>query len=71
MLKAVPGRPIRASALSRFGSRELDHPNNATQSRKKGRDWLLRPASEKRQGTKSRKVGHLRCSRRYGDLAAA
>jgi hypothetical protein len=29
------------------------------------------PASEKRQGTKSREVGHERCSGRYGDLAAA
>src|SRR5258708_19769999 len=32
---------------------------------------LWRPASEKRQGTKSRGVGHRRCSGRYGDLAAA
>jgi hypothetical protein len=30
----------------------------------------LRPASEKRQGTKSREVGHRRCRGRYGDLAA-
>jgi hypothetical protein len=29
-----------------------------------------RPASEKRQGTKSREVGHRRCSGRYGDFAA-
>ena len=28
-----------------------------------------RPASEKRQGRKSRGVGHQRCSGRYGDLA--
>ena len=32
---------------------------------------LRRPASEKRQGTKSRWVGHGGCSGRYGDLAAA
>jgi hypothetical protein len=32
---------------------------------------LLRLASEKRQGTKSRSVGHRRCSGRYGDLTAA
>jgi len=32
---------------------------------------LGRPASEKRQGTKSRGVGHRRCRGRYGDLAAA
>src|SRR5260370_6464554 len=30
-----------------------------------------RPASEKRQGTKSREVGHRRCRGVYGDLAAA
>jgi hypothetical protein len=30
---------------------------------------LGRPASEKRQGTKSRWVKHGRCSGRYGDLA--
>ena len=28
------------------------------------------PASEKRQGTKSREVGHRRCRGRYGDLTA-
>jgi hypothetical protein len=28
---------------------------------------LGQPASEKRQGTKSRGVGHRRCSGRYGD----
>jgi hypothetical protein len=32
---------------------------------------LMRPASEKRQGTKSRWVGHGRCSGRYGDLTTA
>ena len=32
---------------------------------------LRRPASKKRQGTKSREVGHRRCSGRYGDLMAA
>jgi len=32
---------------------------------------LWRPASEKRQGTKSRGVGRRRCSGRYGDLAPA
>ena len=31
---------------------------------------LRRPASEKRQGTKSREVGHRRRGGRYGDLAA-
>jgi len=31
---------------------------------------LGRPASEKRQGTKSREVGHGRCRVVYGDLAA-
>ena len=34
-------------------------------------DALMRPASEKRQGTKSRKVAHRGCSGRYGDLAWA
>ena len=29
---------------------------------------LMRPATEKRQGTKSREVGQRRCSGRYGDL---
>jgi hypothetical protein len=32
---------------------------------------LWRPASKKRQGTKSREVGHRRCNARYGDLIAA
>jgi hypothetical protein len=32
---------------------------------------LLWPASEKRQGTKSREVGHRWCSGRYGDLIQA
>ena len=32
---------------------------------------LWRPASKKRQGTKSREVGHRRCNGRYGDLMAA
>jgi hypothetical protein len=32
---------------------------------------LWRPASKKRQGTKSREVGHWRGSERYGDLIAA
>ena len=32
---------------------------------------LRRPASEKRQGTKSREVWHWRCCGRYGDLIAA
>ena len=32
---------------------------------------LRRPASEKRQGTKLRWVGHGGCSKRYGELAAA
>jgi hypothetical protein len=31
---------------------------------------LMRPASEKRQGTKSRSVVHRRCGGLYGDLAA-
>ena len=30
-----------------------------------------RPAAEKRQGTKSREVGHRWCNGRYGDLMAA
>jgi hypothetical protein len=32
---------------------------------------LRRPASEKRQGTKSRWVGHWRCRVLYGELSAA
>jgi hypothetical protein len=32
---------------------------------------LGRPASEKRQGTKSREVRHRQCRELYGDLAAA
>ena len=32
---------------------------------------LRRPAAEKRQGTKSREVGHRWCNGRYGDLMAA
>ncbi len=32
---------------------------------------LMRPATEKRQGTKSREVVELRCSGRYGGLMSA
>ena len=32
---------------------------------------LRRPAAEKRQGTKSREVGHRWCNERYGDLMLA
>ena len=32
---------------------------------------LMRPAAEKRQGTKSRDVGQRWCSGRYGDLIPA
>jgi len=32
---------------------------------------LWRPASKKRQGTKSREIGHWQRSGRYGDLMAA
>jgi hypothetical protein len=32
---------------------------------------LMRPAIEKRQGTKSREVVHLRCSGLYGDFNEA
>jgi len=32
---------------------------------------LRRPASEKRQGTKSREVARLRCGGLYGDLITA
>jgi hypothetical protein len=32
---------------------------------------LMRPASEKRQGTKSREVGQRWCSERYGDYMSA
>src|SRR4030088_3788958 len=32
---------------------------------------LWRPAAKKRQGTKSREVGHRWCNGRYGDLMAA
>jgi hypothetical protein len=31
----------------------------------------MRPATEKRQGTKSREIGQERCSGRYGDLMLA
>ena len=45
--------------LCRFSDASDDDANHA----------LRRPASEKRQGTKSRKVGHRQCSGLYGDLA--
>jgi hypothetical protein len=32
---------------------------------------LMRPATEKRQGTRSREVEHVRCSGLYGDLNKA
>ena len=31
---------------------------------------VMWPATEKRQGTKSREIVRLRCSERYGDFAA-
>jgi hypothetical protein len=34
-------------------------------------DAHMRPAFEKRQGTKSREVKHRRCSRLYGELVTA
>ena len=34
-------------------------------------DALMRPATEKRQGTKSRSVVHRWCGGRYGELSAA
>jgi len=53
--------PVRKSALVQvFGCRH-DQPFHAR--------W--RPASKKRQGTKSREVWHWRCRGRYGDLIAA
>src|SRR6266850_2048042 len=53
--------PVRKSALVQvFGCRH-DQPFHA----------LWRPASKKRQGTKSREVWHWRCRGRYGDLIAA
>jgi hypothetical protein len=52
---------VHESAIAQVFGRRVDEPIHA----------LLRPASEKRQGTKSRKVGQLRCSGRYGDSAAA
>ena len=51
-------RPL--PVLCRFLGRLDDAPVHA----------LGREASEKRQGTKSREVGHRRCRGRYGDSAA-
>ena len=59
--QTYPTRPVHMSFLAQVFGRRVDEPIHA----------LLRPASEKRQGTKSRKVGQLRCSGRYGDSAAA
>jgi hypothetical protein len=53
------GRPIRSKAIF-----ETDTNDEAFG----GLSW---PASKKRQGTKSREVGHRRGSGRYGDLMAA
>src|SRR6267154_5086072 len=54
------GRPTMSASVKVFGCRHDDAIHA-----------LLRPASEKRQGTKSREVGHWRCRGRYGDLIAA
>src|SRR5260221_9825804 len=52
---------VRKSAYVQVFGRRHDEPFHA----------LWRPASKKRQGTKSREVGHWRGNRRYGDLIAA
>ena len=49
------------TALVQVFGRRHDEPFHA----------LWRPASKKRQGTKSREVWHWRCCGRYGDLMAA
>ena len=55
--------PLRCSMSVhvQFFGRRHDEPFHA----------LRRPAAEKRQGTKSREVGHRWCNGRYGDLMAA
>jgi hypothetical protein len=49
---------VHESAFVQVFGRRHDDPFHA----------LWRPASKKRQGTKSREVGHWRGSGRYGDL---
>src|SRR6267378_624414 len=57
----LPGRPVLFSVCVQvFGCRHAETIRT-----------LGQPASEKRQGTKSREVGHRRGSGRYGDLMAA
>ena len=58
--RSYGGRTMMSPVVQVFGRRH-DEPFHA----------LWRPASKKRQGTKSREVGHRRCSGRYGDLMAA
>ena len=50
---------VRSAPVQVFGRRDDDTIHA-----------LLRPASKKRQSTKSREVGHRRCRGRYGDFAA-
>jgi hypothetical protein len=57
----VPPRCWQCPLLCRFSDAGDDETLHA----------LMRPAFEKRQGTKSRSVGQQRCRGRYGDLAAA
>src|SRR6267142_2246283 len=59
-LVAALASPVTSAVVLVFG-RRYDEPFHA----------LWRPASKKRQGTKSREVGHRWCNGRYGDLMAA
>src|ERR1700692_468192 len=59
-VKKALAKPEPSTHVQVFGRRH-DEPIHA----------LWRPASKKRQGTKSREVGHRRGSGRYGDLMAA
>src|SRR5271156_6640639 len=55
------GTGCRRKLMCRFSDAGTHDANHA----------LRRPASEKRQGTKLRWVGHGGCRKRYGELAAA
>jgi len=69
-LRTARVSPIDVSESRECRSRESGSVQVFGRRQGRGRPQARRPASEKRQGTKSRGSGHRRCRRLYGDLAA-
>jgi hypothetical protein len=77
IIVAVPFREATRGVVSAINRIEIEMGRNSDVSAcagfsdaciDKASCALVRPASEKRQGTKSREVGHQRCRELYGDL---